>query len=149
MSSIKPPKGGTGVVPPRGDISTAPARAMVAEAAQAILHHSCGHPIDLKGLVTGNCGSCAAKNRQERLARWKGKKREQAESKNQRLPDGSEFHVKYDSGKKLWSGELVCFPPGDGKTFSAEASGVFRLLSELDAKYRAWVTEKEKVKNSC
>jgi hypothetical protein len=53
------------------------------------------------------------------------------------LPDQSGFEVRYDAATEMWSGTLTV--PGDGmpRTFTASASGVFKLLSRLDELYRA------------
>lgn len=50
-----------------------------------------------------------------------------------RLPHGSTFHVSYDADAGRWSGSLAV--PGAGE-FTGTATGVFRLLSELDNLYR-------------
>jgi hypothetical protein len=50
------------------------------------------------------------------------------------LPDGSRFDVAYDAVAQAWSGTLSV--PAAG-TFTASASGVFKLLAQLDAQYRA------------
>ena len=54
-----------------------------------------------------------------------------------RLPDQSGFEVRYDAATEMWSGTLTV--PGDPmpRTFTASASGVFKLLSSLDKLYRA------------
>jgi hypothetical protein len=50
-----------------------------------------------------------------------------------RLPDGAEFTAKYDAKAKRWTGKLKI---GDA-VFDSTASGVFRLMINLDASYRA------------
>jgi hypothetical protein len=50
-----------------------------------------------------------------------------------RLPDGAEFTAKYDAKAKRWTGKLTI---GDA-VFDSSASGVFRLMINLDAAYRA------------
>jgi hypothetical protein len=50
----------------------------------------------------------------------------------ERLPDGSGFNVVYDAGKEEWSGTLTV----GSDTFTASASGVFKLLEKLDRLYR-------------
>jgi hypothetical protein len=50
-----------------------------------------------------------------------------------RLPDGAEFTAKYDAKAKRWTGKLTI---GDA-VFDSTASGVFRLMINLDASYRA------------
>jgi hypothetical protein len=50
-----------------------------------------------------------------------------------RLPDGSRYEVKYDATRQEWSGTLTVSP----QTFKGAGSGLFALLAELDAQYRA------------
>jgi hypothetical protein len=50
-----------------------------------------------------------------------------------RLPDGASFTVAYNSRFEMWTGRLVI----GGKEYAGEASGVFRLLGDLDKKFRA------------
>jgi hypothetical protein len=50
-----------------------------------------------------------------------------------RLPDGAEFAAKYDEAAKKWRGKLVI----GGAVFDGAESGIFRLLINLDAAYRA------------
>jgi hypothetical protein len=56
------------------------------------------------------------------------------------LPDGSRFDVVYDASAPTWSGTLTV--PAAG-TFTASASAVFKLLSKLDAQYRASLSSPE------
>lgn len=51
-----------------------------------------------------------------------------------RLPDGSEFNVRYDAATMTWTGTLTIAPE---QTFTASASGVFKRLAKLDDAYRA------------
>ncbi|MFO0881814.1 MAG: hypothetical protein U0840_31340, partial [Gemmataceae bacterium] len=55
-----------------------------------------------------------------------------------RLPAGSRFEVTYDATGQQWSGSLTV-PTSGGSlaTFTGSASGVFRLLGDLDKQYRA------------
>jgi hypothetical protein len=56
-----------------------------------------------------------------------------------RLPDGSQFEVRYDAGKVQWSGSLTV-PTAEGGaslTFTGSASALFALLRRLDKLYRA------------
>jgi hypothetical protein len=50
------------------------------------------------------------------------------------LPDGSRFDVAYDATAQAWSGTLTVPTAG---TFTASVGAVFKLLSKLDAQYRA------------
>src|SRR5262245_43625949 len=54
-----------------------------------------------------------------------------------RLPHGSEFHAVYDAESKTWSGTLTV----DGTVFTGKFDGVFRLMHELDNKYREAVKQ--------
>ncbi len=60
------------------------------------------------------------------------------EQKQERLPDGSRFEVRYDAVEVMWSGKLVIRTEGGEEVFESDASGVFKLLSRLDGQYRAW-----------
>ena len=53
-----------------------------------------------------------------------------------RLPHGSTFDVEYDANRGVWRGRLCI--PGEKvyQNFNGEASGVFRLLRNLDQEYR-------------
>jgi hypothetical protein len=50
----------------------------------------------------------------------------------ERLPDGAKFEVVYDAARTQWTGTLTI---GD-KVFTGAASGVFKLLNQLDRQYR-------------
>ena len=65
-----------------------------------------------------------------------GAKRSQAEEA--RLPHGATFEVRYDATSETWSGRLTI---GEAM-FSGQASGVFKLLTQLDDKYRKSLTAK-------
>jgi hypothetical protein len=55
-----------------------------------------------------------------------------------RLPDGSQFEVRYDAAKQQWSGSLtVPTPGGTAVVFTGSGSGLFPLLTQLDRQYRA------------
>ena len=71
------------------------------------------------------------------------------DAKTGRLPDGAKFSVVYDAKAQRWSGtleipdagligELAATGEAASGVFRASASGVFRLLSKLDADYRKW-----------
>lgn len=70
--------------------------------------------------------------RQKRLAKAKNAAVAASDPRN-RLPDGSRFDVAYDASKGQWSGTLAV--PGLAP-ISAAASGVFKLLMNLDRLYR-------------
>jgi hypothetical protein len=97
---------------------------------------SCGH----SGNLPPNCPACREKiavaRRERRHARKAAKKAQEPAPQNleQRLPDGSRFNVVWDFAAVLWRGTLTLT---DGTVFEGEASGVFRLLKNLDAMYRA------------
>ena len=68
----------------------------------------------------------------------KPKKERPPASPSSRLPDGSRFDVAWDEAKGQWAGSLAV--PGLA-TIIAEASGVFKLLQNLDRLYRATLAE--------
>jgi len=54
-----------------------------------------------------------------------------------RLPHGARFELDYDSASQTWSGTLtIPTPEGKPTVVTDKATGVFRLLSKLDAQYR-------------
>jgi hypothetical protein len=59
-----------------------------------------------------------------------------------RLPDNSQFKLKYNDKKKFWTGTLIV-PVGQDhpKVFSGGHSSVFRTLEVLDSLYRKWLME--------
>jgi len=55
-----------------------------------------------------------------------------------RLPDGSQFEVRYDAAKGQWNGTLtIPTPGGEAAIFVGSGSGLFPLLASLDKQYRA------------
>ncbi len=107
----------------------------------------CGHTEPVKAFAGAICPKCrvvSRKNRGERRAKAQQAKRED----HGRLPHGANFSVQYDAAKKSWHGNL-CILAVDGSEpqfFSGEASGVFKLLSLLDSKYREWLVQQPKGK---
>jgi hypothetical protein len=122
---------------------------------------ACGHEIDFghfedkkdkyrdarrQKKMTQLCPACreqkereqqeAAQQRRQEKAKAKQKNPESAPGKQrqlpQRLPDGARFDLVYDAAKEEWSGTLVI----GSDTFTAAASGVFKLLTRLDQLYR-------------
>lgn len=95
----------------------------------------CGHvvPFDL------DCPSCVSRRRVEKKKAGHAKRIDRMgtaihpANPHGRLPDLSAFAVWYDAAKQTWTGtlEVAGHPP-----FAASASGVFRLLQELDGMYR-------------
>jgi hypothetical protein len=99
------------------------------------------------------CPSCRRKAYEERLVQEEKARQEKAQRKaeaaekqvktvtqpekpvqvERRLPHGSAFNVSYDATKAEWHGSLVVPDKGE---FTATASGVFRLLQQLDRQYR-------------
>lgn len=64
-----------------------------------------------------------------------------------RLPDGSAFDARWDATAGRWTGNLVVEAPGTEAgcvTFSDYSTAIFKLLRNLDIKYRIWASEKEK-----
>jgi hypothetical protein len=53
-----------------------------------------------------------------------------------RLPNGAHFTVIYSAKDVKWTG-MLAIP--DVRTFTAEASGVFKLLAKLDSLWRDWM----------
>lgn len=86
----------------------------------------------------GRCRQCATKAKAKEKAARKAARKEKWKDKQpddaQRLPDGSDFKVKYNAATKTWSGSL--WVPGTG-SFEDSAGGVMTLLRLLDAQYRA------------
>jgi hypothetical protein len=97
------------------------------------------------------CPACRQKAEAERAAQLESarqaKERKQHEKTERqekprrqtgprRLPHGSCFNVAYDESRQAWSGILTV--PGEGE-WTASASGVFRLLQQLDQQY--WLSK--------
>jgi hypothetical protein len=98
------------------------------------------------------CPACRRKIYEERLVQEEKMRQEKAQRRaeagekqsqtvtpppkpaqpERRLPHGSAFHVTYDASKTEWQGSLVVPDKGE---FTATASGVFRLLRQLDDQY--------------
>ncbi len=82
------------------------------------------------------CTSCRAEEDAKQLAARKTPRGNRgmirADSRQGRLPDGSMFSVVYHENVMQWHGILII---GD-KEYKGCASGVFRLLANLDAMYR-------------
>jgi hypothetical protein len=108
-----------------------------------------------KKAISRDCKACREKKQQQeqeaadlRRSEKEAKKAQEAPQpprrskidrpQPERLPDGSRFEVCYDAAKEEWSGSLTV-PTSDGApaTFTGTASGLFRLLSNLDRQYRA------------
>ena len=102
--------------------ATAPTRVMC----------SCGHEDNNR--PCGECRNAAhvAKVERNRLKR-EARKGSLPSADEGRLPDGAAFTVAYHAISKRWSGKLAI----GGAVFEGKASGVFRLLQNLDAAYRA------------
>jgi hypothetical protein len=60
-----------------------------------------------------------------------------------RLPDGSEFHARWDATTKRWSGVLdIPLDPANPhltKRFEAESGALTKLCYKLDDRYRAFL----------
>jgi hypothetical protein len=74
--------------------------------------------------------------REDRKPRPAGQ-RDRAMVKRGRLPDGSCVRAIWIEGRGVWVGELVT----DGAVIHHQADGLFRLLEELDTKYRQWLKD--------
>jgi hypothetical protein len=93
--------------------------------------YSCGCKVGARQFRTHPCPGCARKLQEARA------ERKEPRGGGGRLPDGSSFNVVYDAAKVSWSGSLTV-PLADGpRRFEAQASGVMKLLRELDRLYRA------------
>lgn len=103
---------------------------------------SCGHKD--KNRPCGKCRNAAQEAKRLRRQAKRDANRAAAENREQsgfhpkregerRLPDGAEFHVVYRAETKTWDGNLVV----NGAMIQGTAGGVFRLLMNLDAKYRS------------
>ena len=105
-----------------------------------IVRHSCGCKIGVLYLQGQPCPGCTARRRRERNAARR-EARDGRGAKQGRLPHGSHFDVSYDATAGLWSGKLEVILGGQTATFEASASGVARLLSDLDGLYRSAVEQ--------
>lgn len=96
------------------------------------LDYGCGHPMTLEKAKRFPCPDCwfAARNKRAKARREKAKARPPARG---RLPDGAAFSVTYDAAAMTWTGTLTV--PG-GRTYTATASAVFKLLARLDDQFR-------------
>ena len=108
-----------------------------------------------KKAISRDCKACREKRqRQEQeaaqLRRSEKEKRKEQDAERPRrparaprphsgrLPDGSQFEVRYDAAKEQWSGSLIVPTPGGASlTFTGSGSGLFPLLANLDKQYRA------------
>jgi len=122
---------------------------------------ACGHPEkfglfedrldrfrrDRRKKVTDRpCRACRERKRQEeeeavkarRAAKQKtGSERKPAGHNNvERLPDGAKVEAAYEAARTRWAGTLTV---GDA-VFSGTAGGLFKLLKQLDQKYRQSLT---------
>jgi hypothetical protein len=101
-------------------------------AGPARVTYSCGHEDNNRP-----CKTCLNARSLRRVER-KRKKRQGslllglAIADERRLPDGAAFTVTYNAESRAWAGKLAI----GGAVFEGEASGVFRLLEDLDATYR-------------
>jgi len=110
------------------------AQPAAAAAPPAVVKHSCGCEPPLAAVAGAPCPACLSRIRRERAARKHAKQQTMHSQKYQtpRLPDGAVFTVAYDAASETWKGSLVV----EGQTLTASASGVFRLLTQLDRQYR-------------
>lgn len=96
------------------------------------------------------CAACRQQAQEQRVAQEENAKQEKARKATEatkkqdkavpqekppsgrRLPHGSNFNVTYDATKMEWSGSLTV---PNTAAFTAAASGINRLLKELDDQY--------------
>jgi hypothetical protein len=125
----------------------APSKKAANLAAGPTLTYSCGHQKLIEKITARVCPACndaalaqARKAKKERNIANRAAKTPGAPKHTEgRLPDGADFRVIYDANTQTWTGTLTI----DGmEPFMDTASGVFRLLSNLDAQYRAAIAPK-------
>jgi hypothetical protein len=81
------------------------------------------------------CTACREKKRAEEVkaqAANRSEKRQPSPRDMARLPDGAKFDVVYDATRTEWTGTLTV----GGQVFTGVASGVLKLLRQLDRKYQ-------------
>lgn len=89
----------------------------------------------------------AAKEKAEqeaRMSKQSKKVKRPFQQKLERLPDNANFDAYYHANEQTWKGRLTIPNPGPGWSqvgFYDEASAVFKLLSKLDLKWRAWLRD--------
>jgi hypothetical protein len=96
-----------------------------------VVTHSCGCKIGVVYLQGSACPACAGKRRRERQHN-RGVACHERAMTAKRLPDSATFAATYDALAQRWVGTLT----DGGRVFEAEASGVFRLMADLDQLYR-------------
>lgn len=103
------------------------------------IKHSCGHTTK-KGKPEEPCGPCRHEASVAESRKHK-KNREEAFGKTKlkgRLPDQSNFDVKYKAETKMWEGALIVDAEGEIKTFEGSHTNLFKLLVKLDDRFREW-----------
>lgn len=134
------PRGGTGTPP-----KPSPPPPSVSLPVATVVYH-CGHqhPVaDFRGAFCPACRNKAGRDRAERNRAKRATVHQERPNAEQRLPDGATFHVAYDATAVQWTGTLTIRDGANSETtFTASASGVFRLLRELDGAYREWERSK-------
>jgi hypothetical protein len=134
--------------PPPAAEAPAPPPERPKKVAGATIRHQCGHEKAVAEYANMACPACRDKTRQDRVARKREKKagtrREVAAAHapnpeaafgkhlHGRLPNLSRFVCNYDASTETWFGELTV----GGEKFKGSASGLFRLLHDLDRLYR-------------
>lgn len=108
--------------------------------------------------VARKCPECRQKDHLDRIARQKAEAEERRKlnpvrpgqrfskkylekQKTMRLPHGSRFEMSWDAVNERWSGAMTVGNVSPSKILTAEATGVFRLLYDLDELYRQWVRD--------
>lgn len=121
------------------------------ETTQEQVTFRCGHRVGVGYFQGRDCTDCQnERNRKKAIKKrvlyekYMAKKGDVKSAHDQRLPDGSVFRVVYDAGSKAWSGLLNVPQGGSSTDFRGTASGVFRLLQDLDNQYRTWHAEQVK-----
>lgn len=112
---------------------------------------SCGHTRAVVKVANRPCPQCVDDRLAANRLRYKNSAaaRRDRTPTHGRLPDGATFDVRYDAAAEAWTGTLT-IPAAVAtelageladKIFTGSASGVFRLLQDLDGRYRAWRRE--------
>jgi hypothetical protein len=104
----------------------------------SVIRHVCGHHSGVRYLSGYVCPACLGKARRERNLRKNARRGERDGTNGGRLPGGSAYLVSYDSATQTWGGTLE-IPAADGapaRCFTDSASGVMKLLRQLDGKFR-------------
>jgi hypothetical protein len=94
----------------------------------------CGHKESLAHTYGRACPACQNEGRRRKAEKRRAGQGAKAERRPEgRLPDGATFAAVYNAAAVAWDGSLTV----GGKMFTTSAGGVFKLMTALDALYRA------------